>query len=115
MEVNTTTIGDVAVVTLIGQIDASTAPEAQQQVLPLAKAGGKILLDLSQVPYMSSAGLRMLLSTYRQLSANNGSIVLVGVVEGIQDTMSATGFINFFTLRDTLEDGLQVLQQGEST
>ena len=50
---------------------------------------------MSGVEYMSSAGLRMLLSMYRQISRQNGGIVLVGLAEEIKDTMSVTGFLNF--------------------
>ena len=64
---------------------------------------------MSGVEYMSSAGLRMLLSMYRQISRQNGSIVLVGLGEEIKDTMSVTGFLNFFTIRDTVDEGLKAL------
>ncbi len=111
MDIAIRTVVDVTVVEMAGELDAATAPVAQQQLLPLAKAGSRILLDMTNVEYMSSAGLRMLLSTYRQLSSNDGRIVLVGVSEEIQDTMSVTGFINFFTIRQTLDEGLEVLQQ----
>ncbi len=110
MELSIRTTDDITVVAISGDLDAATAPLAQQQVLPLATAGSRILLDLSAVPYMSSAGLRMLLSTYRQLSANGGRIVLVGVAEEIQDTMSVTGFINFFTILNTVDEGIVALQ-----
>jgi anti-sigma B factor antagonist len=111
MELNTQTIDNITIVTITGELDAATSPVAQQQILPLATAGSRILLDLSGVPYMSSAGLRMLLSTYRQLSSSGGRIVLVGVAEEIQDTMSVTGFINFFTIYSTAEEGIAALQE----
>ena len=104
-------LDDVAVVAMSGDLDASTAPVAQQHLLPLAQPGARILLDMTNVPYMSSAGLRMLLSAYRQLSNTGGRIVLVGVAEEIRDTMSVTGFLKFFTLRDTIEAGRAALQQ----
>jgi anti-sigma B factor antagonist len=92
-----------------GEIDSNSAPQAQERILPLAQPGSKILLDMSGVGYMSSAGLRMLLSTYRQVSRQNGSMVLTGLAEEIKDTMSITGFLNFFTIRDTVDEGLQAL------
>jgi len=104
------TIDQVTVVELIGDIDGSTAPKVQEHVLPLAEAGGRILMDLTQVPYMSSAGLRMLLSVYRQISSRNGQVILVGLSEEIRDTMSITGFLDFFTTRDTLDLGLEALK-----
>jgi anti-sigma B factor antagonist len=51
----------------------------------------------------------MLLSMYRQVSRQNGGIVLVGLAEEIKDTMSVTGFLNFFTIRDTVDEGLKAL------
>jgi anti-sigma B factor antagonist len=110
MEVNIKTVDSASVVQLIGDIDGSSAPAAQAKILPLAAPGSHILLDMSKVPYMSSAGLRMLLSTYRQITSRNGRIVLVGLSEEIQDTMSVTGFLKFFTTCDTLETGLETLQ-----
>jgi anti-sigma B factor antagonist len=109
MEINVKSIGQVTVVEVAGDIDSNTAPQAQERILPLAQPGSKILLDMSGVGYMSSAGLRMLLSMYRQVARQNGSMVLMGLAEEIKDTMSITGFLNFFTIRDTVDEGLQAL------
>ena len=109
MEINVKSIGQVTVVEIAGDIDSNTAPQAQERILPLVQPGSKILLDMSGVEYMSSAGLRMLLSMYRQISRGDGGIVLVGLSEEIKDTMSVTGFLNFFTTCDTVDEGLQAL------
>jgi anti-sigma B factor antagonist len=111
MEINVKTVGSASVVELSGDIDGSSAPAAQATILPLAGPSSHILLDMTKVPYMSSAGLRMLLSTYRQVTGKNGRIVLVGLSEDIQDTMSVTGFLKFFTTRDTVDAGLATLAQ----
>jgi anti-sigma B factor antagonist len=109
MDISTATLDGATVVTVNGEIDANTAPEAQEKILPLASPGCRLVLDLTSVPYMSSAGLRILLATYRQISGGGGKVVLVGVVEEIKDTMSVTGFIKFFTLRDTVREGVEAL------
>ncbi len=111
MDVNISKQDDITIVELIGDIDGSTAPAAQAKILPLAEPGCHILLDMSRVGYMSSAGLRMLLSTYRQLTAKNGHIVLVGLSDDIQDTMSVTGFLKFFTLSPTRGQAEEALQK----
>lgn len=110
MEINVKTVDQVTVVEIVGDIDGKTAPQVQDQILPLVQPESKILLGMSQVGYMSSAGLRLLLSTYRQVTSNKASIVLAGVTEDIQDTMSATGFMRFFTLYDTADAGLAALK-----
>jgi anti-sigma B factor antagonist len=101
---------EVTVVKLAGDIDGKTAPQIQAEVLPLAQLEIKMLLDMSQVLYMSSAGLRMLLSVYRQVTAKAGQVVLIGLAENIEDTMSITGFLDFFTTCKTLDEGLTALK-----
>jgi anti-sigma B factor antagonist len=101
------TLPSVTVVEIVGDIDTNTAPLAQEQILPLAQPETRMILEMTNVPYMSSAGLRMLLSLYRQLSAKGGQIILVGLSEEIQDTMSMTGFLDFFQTRNSLEEALE--------
>ncbi len=110
MKINTKTLEGVTVVELAGDVDSNTAPTVQEKVLSLAQSESKILLELSDVTYMSSAGLRMLLLLYRRVSAQEGQLVLVGLSEEIQDTMFATGFLDFFTTCNTLESGLEALK-----
>lgn len=110
MDINIKNLKEVTVVEMAGDIDASTAPKVQEKVLPLAGPGSRILLDMSQVPYTSSAGLRLLLSLYRQVSGNDGKLVLVGVSEQIIDTMAITGFLDFFTRCDSVDSGLEALK-----
>ena len=99
----------VTVIEMAGDLDRNTAPLVQEQVLLLAQPGNKILMDMTKVPYMSSAGLRLLLSLYRQLSSNDGQLLLVGLAEEIKDTMSITGFLNFFQTSNTIDSGLEAL------
>lgn len=110
MTVSIREAGGVHVVALAGELDANTSPLAQQQILPLATDGSRILLDLSGVSFMSSAGLRLLLSTYRQVAAQNGAVALAGLSEDLKDTMSMTGFLSFFTIHDSAESGLHAMQ-----
>lgn len=100
----------VTLITISGDIDGSTAPSVQADVLAAAKPDIKMILEMTQVSYMSSAGLRVLLAVYRQATAQNGQVVLVGLVEEIRDTMSVTGFLDFFTTTDTLAEALAVLK-----
>jgi anti-sigma B factor antagonist len=100
---------DVCILELEGDIDANTAPEISSDVLTTTKSEQKILLDLTNVPYMSSAGLRMLLKLYRTVTNEGKKLVLVGLSEDIQDTMEVTGFLQFFTVCPTTEEALSSL------
>ncbi|WP_353932767.1 STAS domain-containing protein [Okeanomitos corallinicola TIOX110] len=110
MEINITTTEDIKVVELIGDIDANTAPTVTEQVKPLVEPGSKILLDMTKVEYMSSAGLRTLLTIHRQAEAKQGNLVLVGLNEEVEDTMSVTGFLEHFKTTKDLEAGLAALK-----
>jgi anti-sigma B factor antagonist len=109
MGINIRTVQRLAVVEVAGKLDANTAPETEAQVLPLVKPGCKIILDMTQVDYMSSAGLRMFLLLNRSISSNKGRIALVGLSEEIRDTMEMTGFLKYFTTYETLNAGLEAL------
>jgi anti-sigma B factor antagonist len=111
MEVNISKQDDIEIVELVGEIDAKNAKDVQDQVLPLAQTGSRILLDMSGLEYMSSAGLRMMLLIYRTVSGNNGRIVLVGLSENLQDMMSATGFLSFFTLSESRDAAIKTLKE----
>ncbi len=110
MAITTKKQGEVCIIELDGEIDASTAPDISSKVLDISKSNDKILLDLTDVSYMSSAGLRMLLKLYRTVTAaESGQLVLVGLSEEIKDTMEVTGFLQFFTTCPTVDDGLKAL------
>ena len=109
MAIETKNDGANVIATVCGDIDGKTAPQIQSELLAALQDGNRLMVDMKGVVYLSSAGLRMLLLLYRQIAAKKGKVVLVGVSEEISDTMSMTGFINFFILADTQEAGLIAL------
>ena len=100
------TEGPVTVVTLDGELDSASSPAVQERLTELVQPDTRVLLDLSAVPYMSSAGLRTMLLLYRNAQSVDTSVGLVGVAPELKKMMEATGFLGFFTLHDSVEDGL---------
>ncbi len=109
MELTITEEQHLVVAALTGDIDGKTAPEAQAQISATIVDGVRLLLDMSGVPYMSSAGLRMLLLVYRQTLSKKGCVVLVGLSTELKDTMEATGFLEHFQTFDTPAEGRAAL------
>ncbi len=109
MKIDTENVGDVSVVTVQGSIDGNTAPQAQEAILPLVHDGCRLVVDMSGVDYMSSAGLRMMLLLYRRVAGSSGQIILSGLSEEIRDTMALTGFLDFFDTSENLQSGLALL------
>ena len=104
--VQTTIRDEATVIELRGTIDGSSAAEIQSDVLPLVQPTCKLVVDMSQVEFLSSAGLRLMLLLFRQVSGQGGKMVFTGLSEEIRDTMSLTGFLDFLSTAESLEDGL---------
>jgi len=106
VQVNTRTLDGATVIRLEGTIDGSSAPVAQVAIAPLLVPGCRLVIDLSGVDFMSSAGLRLMLSIFRQVSGGGGKVAMIGLSEEIRDTMELTGFLDFFTTADSEDDAL---------
>ena len=106
---------EATVVALDGELDSASAPAVQERLAALVPSGGRVLVDLSAVPYMSSAGLRTMLVLYRNAQAVGTSVCLVGVSAELREMMEATGFLGYFPVHDTVEDGLRELAPAEPT
>jgi anti-sigma B factor antagonist len=109
METQVQEYDGVTIVRIAGEIDGSSAPALQDEVLAYAQPGCRLLLDMSLVEFMSSAGLRVMLLLHRQITGN-GQLILVGLSPALQDTMSATGFLKYFVTSEDIDTGLEALQ-----
>lgn len=112
MEVNERVVHAVTVVSLVGDLDARTAPAAQERLTGVLPVRTPVLLDLSGVGYISSAGLRTLLVTYRRAQGAGTPIALTGLSPTLWTVLSATGFLRFFHVVDSVPDGVAALQPG---
>lgn len=109
MKVSASRENGVTVIAIEGSINGKTAPLVKQEINPSLESAQNVILDLSKVDYLSSAGLRLLLLIYREFAAKNGKLVLQGVSEEIQTVMSHTGFLSFFKLAGSRAEALKVL------
>jgi anti-sigma B factor antagonist len=109
MEIEVSTHGGAVVAALVGEIDSSTAPKAQEELVPLIGEGKDLILDMTRLTFLSSAGLRILLLLYRQAEANNRKVALAGPSENVKDTMEITGFLTYFVVCDTVEEALSAV------
>jgi anti-sigma B factor antagonist len=86
------------IIHVIGQIDSKTVSLLREYIETELHDGMPVVLDLSAVPFMSSAGLRTLLTLHRRTQDMGVSLALVGIVSDICDTMKVTGFYDYFTI-----------------
>lgn len=95
-------------ITVKGRVDSATAPQLAQ-ALETASDGGKykIVVNMSELEYMSSAGFRALLSAQRNSKRyNRGEVVLASVPERIREALELAGFTELFK---TFDDPLQAV------
>jgi len=110
MQVDIRDDGGILFIEPDGEIDGKTAPEFHDTVLKLVLPQARIVLNMERVAFMSSAGLRSMLLIYREAKSKNAKVVLAGVNSDIQKSMSATGFLPFFVVADSVPDA--ILQAG---
>jgi anti-sigma B factor antagonist len=106
MQVDIRDDGSIVFIEPVGDIDGKTAPEVHDKVFKLLLPQARIVLNLERVAFMSSAGLREMLLIYREAKAKDAKVVLAGVNDDIRSSMSATGFVAFFVLGDSVEDAI---------
>ena len=110
MEFEIEQVDDIAIITMRGELDNRTAASVQENILPLVKPHKKLLVNMSGVTYVSSAGLRTMLLLYREVDGQNGRIILSSLPEMVYDTMFITGFMDFFVATGSDEEGLEALR-----
>ena len=100
-----------ASLTVKGRIDALSCPEIQSLLDRLILEGRRTLLvDLTGVNYVSSAGLRLLLATQKQLKNVGGGVVLLGLAGPVQEVFRVSGFDKIFSVVSTRDEFLLSLQ-----
>ncbi|MEJ0016156.1 MAG: STAS domain-containing protein [Acetobacteraceae bacterium] len=93
MEITSRIDGDLVHLNVAGSIDASTSPDVEQAV-HAALGGGRrrLIFDMRQVDYISSAGLRALLVAAKKAKAAGGGVAVFGAQADVQEVFSISGF-----------------------
>jgi len=100
MEITTTQLGQCDLVKAVGKIDSQTAPQAAEAFRAITDAGRfRIVFDMSEVEYLSSAGLRVLMDAQKTCKKRNGGeLVLSGVSPEVYSEMDMVGFLPLFKI-----------------
>lgn len=88
-----------ALFVLSGRIDTTTAPELEQEVKAPLDGVSELTLDMKDLSYISSAGLRVLLSAHKMMAARNGSLIITGANEVVNEIFEVTGFSDILTIQ----------------
>jgi len=95
---------DIVSLPLEGRIDAVTAPQLNRAVHAQISAGARfLLLDLAEVSFLSSSGLRALLLIRKELMTVGGELHLARLQAQVHEVFTLTGFIQVFAIYPTLD------------
>ena len=85
------------IATLSGELDTAAAAEVESALQPLLESeGSDIVIDCTDLEYIASSGLRILLSILKKARASGGRVTLRNVNDLIRDVFQMTGFIDIF-------------------
>lgn len=80
------------IVKIDGRLDASNANQLEEALEGQLADVDKLVLDLTELDYLASAGIRVMLKAYKTMKAGNGIVTIRGANEEITDVLTITGF-----------------------
>jgi anti-sigma B factor antagonist len=110
MEIIENKAGAVLVFGLSGRLDATTSGQLEKLVIERVQGGAnRLLFDLSNLQYISSAGLRVLAMALKQISAADGRMALCSLREPVKMVFDISGFSSHFQLAESPDKALNLL------
>ena len=89
--------GTELTVTIVGRLDTTTAPQLESELSASYAGVEKLILDFEELAYISSAGLRVLLSAQKTMN-KQGEMIVRNVNETINEVFEITGFVDILTI-----------------
>ena len=108
METTVTTLENCDLVVIKGRIDSYTAPNLSETLYELTKNNQcKLILDMSDVSYVSSAGLRVLIDLQKTCKKmNQGEVLLLNIPQRVYETLELAGFLPLFKFYKNVDSAI---------
>ena len=107
MNVSEEQVNDTLILAPVGRLDSTTSPEFEKLLLPKVDgASARVILDLGQLDYISSAGLRVVLMAAKRAKQSSGSFALCGLQENVREVFEISGFLSILTVCGTRDEAL---------
>lgn len=98
MEINVKQDGNKATISLDGKLSVATSPDLEAAIQNLPAETNEFVIDLTNLEYISSAGLRVLVSTEKTAGQRGGHMVLQHPNEEVSEVFDMTGLADVFTI-----------------
>ena len=110
MDITTEQQGKVVIASLRGRLDAATSRTVEERLQELCSAPDQtLLIDMSELAYISSVGLRVLLTAGKQAKAAGGRIVICAMPPSVAQLFAIAGFNTLFPVYATRADAAKAL------
>jgi anti-anti-sigma factor len=108
MKLDISTTGYVSTISLKGRIDAAVAPDIEQELLSLISSGScRLVTTLSEVTFISSAGLRSLVAALKQAKREKGDLRLAEMGTKVKEVFEITGLSTVFSIYHSTEEAVR--------
>lgn len=110
MEISQEKVNDIAVVSLKGRLNVTTTAELEQVFTKLLEEKQtKVLIECRELEYISSAGLRVLLTAAKQFKKISGEIALAGLSQNVKQVFEISGFTSIFPIYTTQDEAVKAM------
>jgi anti-sigma B factor antagonist len=100
MDIKVVANGTEKTVSLDGRLDTTTAPQLEKELSEQFEGTDKLIFDFEKLQYISSAGLRVLLSAQKKMNASGGSMIIRNANDMVMEVFEVTGFLDILTIEE---------------
>ncbi len=107
MQIDTRQVEGMTVIDMVGRLDTSTSGGAYDEMVEIAQSGvTKVVLNLDQTEYISSAGLRVILTAAKLLKSSMGEMKICHANGVVKEVLETSGFNHIIDLYDDEKDAI---------
>jgi anti-anti-sigma factor len=110
MEIDHRVENEILIIAISGRLDAASAPVAEGEINKAMEGEqNRLLFDLSALEYLSSGGLRIILSAAKEIRRRKGQVALAALTQYVYEIFEVSGFTAMLSIKDSVAEGLKEL------
>ncbi len=107
MEISQENTDGIQIFSVKGSLDSNTSPELETQIYTALEGGQrKLILNLENLDYISSAGIRVMLKTTKDLKRMEGKVVLCALQDYVREVFDIAGFDGYLNIEKNIADSI---------
>ena len=107
MEITERRTADIVTLSLSGRLDTTAAKTFEAKILAQIESGDRrFIVDLAQLDYISSSGLRVFVLAAKRLDSGNGKIALCSLQDPVREVFDIVGFLSVFSVYGSHDEAI---------